>query len=309
MIVGVFPGQGNQYMGMGQDVFENHKTARLRSKYAAKVTGIDIPRISHEGTPEEQREPVNLQLITYVHSCFMHDILKEETGLDIFCYAGHSVGEYAALYAANSFSFADGARIVKKRAEFMKRDIDIQRFPDGHFLVALLGADVGEVKRLCLESGLQVALYNSPGNIVIGGHPDLIEEWEEKMPGRPRKLGVPGPFHTKYFVNAGESLKEYLKGLDLRVPEGLVYSNYTAEPYEKDIEDPILHMIYNLAEQLSNPVRWMQIIQNMPDLELAIEMGPGKSLAGMIKKTRPEVKTLSVQDMPSLESAVAELSS
>ena len=138
---GLFPGQGNQYVGMGLDLCSNFPIARDMYQKAIDVSGVDVPKLSFEGPSDEQKKTQNTQLITFVHSSIIHTLLSNLLTRNPFSdFAGHSIGEYAALYAANVFSFEDGVSIVKKRGELMSR-----KSFDEPSLVAVINADLGEL--------------------------------------------------------------------------------------------------------------------------------------------------------------------
>lgn len=328
MTVGLFPGQGNQYTGMGKDLYNSYDLVKELYDSANTITGIDVKGISFEGSEEEQKDTLNLQLITYVHSCAVYGLLDKELHAKFNYFAGHSIGEYAALYAGGAFSFGKGVVIVKRRAALMK---SISNF-DGAPLI-YLGDKKGELKKETVEDfckktngELTLALYNAPGNYVVGGDPENIKKYYDQLPGaRKIPLKVAGPFHTKHYQQIADEFRDFLKTMVFDDMKTDVWSNYIADTYIGSVGTiPASRdqLIEGLVCQLYNPVRWEQIIREIADEscleplfgigglneeyteDLFIEMGPGRSLAGMVKAiTRDmnrEVTVVSIQDLESL---------
>ncbi len=287
MICAVFPGQGNQSIGMGKDFYDGFPRAKAMYDFASDKTSIDIKGISFEGPKEVQDNILNCQLITFVNSCVMFELL----GREFDHLAGHSIGEYTALYSAEVFSFERGLEIVKKRGELM-RTVSF----GGSCMVAVIGEERETIEDFCRETegALAIALYNSPGNYVIAGTPENIDGYFDKIPGKKIKLNVTGPSHTKHCRTISEEYREFLKGFAFNEPRGIVYSNYSVGIYTKD------NIIDNLVNQLWHPVLWEQIVRNIP-CNTFVEIGPGKSLKRMIERTREGVKVLCIQKCDGLE--------
>lgn len=295
MRCGVFPGQGNQYVNMGRDLYDAFDKARAMYDLASQITGIDIKGISFEGPEDIQRETLNTQLITFVHSCVVHHLLTNDFDKVLFSqFAGHSIGEYAALVAGGVFSFEDGVRIVQKRGELMK----IISF-DKPSLVAVHGVDRQSVDDFCnneTQGELEVALYNAPGNYVIGGLPEALEKYMHEIPGRRKiPLRVSGPFHTSHYKYIADDFQDFLSKFKFKKPKVRVYSNVTAQPHKKEA------IIDKLVEQLYNPVLWEDTIRAMTCK--FFEIGPGKSLANFIVRIRENPITYLVHDLKTLEKA------
>jgi [acyl-carrier-protein] S-malonyltransferase len=298
-IFGVFPGQGNQYKGMGQDLYENFPEVREMYDKACEITGRDLMEISFNS--DQQSDPINLPLITYVHSCVVYDLLKEK--IEFSGFAGHSVGEYAALYAAGVISYEQGLEIVKKRAEIMSK-VSFS----GSCLVAVRNISKIDMEEF-LESykGLEIALCNSPVWYVIGGLPKTIDEIFNKIPGRAIRLNVSVPSHTLHMYEAAEKFRDYLDTQEFNLPEGFtVYSNFSARQYAPTKQE----VIDNLVNQICSTVCWDEEIKNIimeQETLVFVEMGPKKSLARMIREIDPNTKTISIGNVDTLEHVIQEL--
>ncbi|MBS3110037.1 ACP S-malonyltransferase [Candidatus Woesearchaeota archaeon] len=295
---GLFPGQGNQYVGMGLDLCSNFPIARDMYQKAIDVSGVDVPKLSFEGPSDEQKKTQNTQLITFVHSSIIHTLLSNLLTRNPFSdFAGHSIGEYAALYAANVFSFEDGVSIVKKRGELMSR-----KSFDEPSLVAVINADLGELSDFCQNAAggeLEISLYNAPDMFVVGGHPDMVKKHLDSLPGKKKiPLKISGPFHTHHYKDISEEFEDYLNSFTFRHPEIPVYSNVTGEHHTAD------GIRKKLAEQLYNPVLWGSIMRRLSGR--FIELGPGKSLARFKPSSGNDHSFYSVSDAESLKS-IAEI--
>ena len=275
MKCGVFPGQGNQYIGMGKEIYHFEKARQIYDA-ASEISGIDIKRISFEGTPEEQRDIVNLQLLTFVNSCAWFNLIEN----NFQELAGHSIGEYAALYASRAFSFEQGLQIVRKRGELMKK----VSFEEPS-LVLVTNTPRKELEEFCEKTGLEIALYNSPKKYVIGGTPEKIKKFTPFLKGKVIPLKVSGPFHTSMYRDVSEEFAYFLLQLDFQAPETIVYSNYSTAPFTRN------NIVKNLALQLCNPVLWEYIIEKARSDEF-VEIGPGNSLSRMIKEIRGNATTI-----------------
>ncbi|MBI5148121.1 ACP S-malonyltransferase [Candidatus Pacearchaeota archaeon] len=285
MICGVFPGQGNQFVGMGKDFYYKFDKAKEMYDISSEKTSIDIKKISFEGPEELQNDVLNLQLITFVNSCAILGVLNKK-----FDYlAGHSIGEYSALYAAGVFSFEKGLEIVKRRGELMKR-ISF----DDSCLIAILGESKENIEDFCKKTGLEIALYNNPRNYVIGGLPEEIKKHYVKIPGKKIKLDVRGPFHTKHYKEISLEYKDFLKRFEFKEPTTNVYSNYSAEVYKKE------NIMEWLTNQLWHPVLWEQIINKNPCRNF-VEIGPKNSLKKMIERIKGDARIFSIQKCEDLE--------
>lgn len=288
MRCGIFPGQGNQFTGMGLELYNSSSAARAIYDSADKITRLPIKKVSFHGTPEQQKDPVMAQLIAYTNSCAILE--TQESPFDM--YIGHSVGEYAALYAAQAMTFEDGLEALATRGSLMK--IENARLLENQnhkspFMVAMIGAELSAIEEICKKSEgrLQVALYNCPGNYVVAGLPDDIHSFGPQIAGIARKLialEVSGPIHTSLYNDLSVAFFDYLEGVDFLGPAAPVYANAAAKMYTG-----AQSVIEGLASQVCNPVKWEQTIIDIlaanPDSEF-VEMGPGNSLTGMVRRIK-----------------------
>lgn len=280
---GLFPGQANQYVGMGQSFYDDKDNLAVRQLYerASEITGKDLIGIAFDPKHAElQKQTKYTQLITALHEIAVHDTLTTALGNDHFdVYAGHSIGELVALYAAGVFeSQEDAIKIINARADVM----DSVRF-DKPALIAIRDKTREELDKLAAESPLdvQVALYNSPKSYVIAGEPDDLAQFlDEHGFKKPIPL-MNHPFHTHHYEEAAAEFEDFLRGFtfgSFRVP---VICNVEGRPYNKNT------IITYLVDQLTQPVMWEDTMQKI-EAEEFVEMGPGKSLSGMLKRIRTD---------------------
>ena len=300
----VFPGQGSQYVGMARDFYDNASVAREMFTAADGILGVPLSRICFEGPDDELRQTKNTQPAIFLHSVVAARFI---TSLSPDMVAGHSLGEYSALVAAEAISFEDGLRLVRLRGELMQRAGEQQKGT----MAAIVGLASEAVELLCREAAatgvVQPANFNSPGQIVISGSVEGVHQAMEISRRRGAKivkeLVVSGAFHSPLMESAREGLREALDRTtisDARIP---LYANVTAEPVTRSSEIREL-----LFRQLTNPVRWEQTIRSMvrDGAVRFVEIGPGKVLQGLAKRTEALVKTAGVDkyaDIASLETA------
>jgi [acyl-carrier-protein] S-malonyltransferase len=298
----VFPGQGSQYVGMARDFFDTAPVAREMIAAADGILGVPLSRICFEGPDDELRQTKNTQPAIFLHSVVAARLV---TSLSPDMVAGHSLGEYSALVAAKAISFEDGLRLVRLRGELMQRAGELQKGT----MAAIVGLAPEAVEAICKEAAttgiVQPANFNSPGQIVISGSVEGVHKAMELSRERGAKmvkeLVVSGAFHSPLMESAREGLRDALDRTtigDARIP---VYANVTAEPVTRASEIREL-----LFRQLTNPVRWEQTIRSMvrDGAVRFVEIGPGKVLQGLAKRTEPAVKTSGIDkfaDIASLE--------
>jgi len=289
----VFPGQGSQYVGMGKDFYEQNPRARELFQRADDVLGFSLSKICFEGPEEELRQTKNTQPAIFLHSVIAA-VLYEGTPASMA--AGHSLGEYSALVYAKALTFEDGLRLVRLRGELMhKAGMEWKGT-----MAAVLGLSPESVNTICenaSEAGVvQVANFNSPGQIVISGSVGGVRKAMElaKLAGAKlaKELPVSGAFHSPLMESAQEGLKRGLASatiVDASIP---VYSNVTARPVQR--AGRIREMLY---QQLTHPVRWEETIINMSadGATTFVELGPGKVLQGLIKRIRAGANVLGVE--------------
>lgn len=277
----VFPGQGAQYPGMGKDLYEASSVAKEMFNQANEILGFDITKIMFEGTEEELKQTKVTQPAVFLHSTILAAYLGKNFQPDMV--AGHSLGEFSALVAAKGLSFEDGLKLVSKRAMAMQKACEATPST----MAAILGLEDEIIEKVCAEiHGVVVpANYNCPGQLVISGEVQAIEEACDKLSemGAKRALILPvgGAFHSPLMEPAKKELEEAINATNFVNPICPIYQNVTASAVSdaNEIKD-------NLIIQLTSPVRWTQTMQQMikDGCNSVIEVGPGKVLQGLFKK-------------------------
>lgn len=297
----VFPGQGSQCVGMGKDLAESFEVAADVFKRADAALGYSISELCFNGPDDDLKRTVNTQPALFVTSAAACEVARTK-GISPAFAAGHSVGEYAALYAAGAFSLEEGLKIVQTRARLMQ---DAAQANPGT-MAAILGLSADQVcevvERASCAGVVAAANFNSPIQTVISGEAAAVAKASEIASEMGAKrvvpLNVSGGFHSPLMQGAAESLLEALKASqidDLTVP---VVANYTAsfETTAAEIRD-------NLSKQITGSVRWVESIRKTLDAgaEAFIELGPGNVLAGLIKRIAPDAEIVSVGDREMIE--------
>jgi len=287
----LYPGQASQYVGMGKDIVEHSPIARSLFEEANHIMNADLMRICFDGPEEELRQTKFTQPAIFVHSIALTRILN----ISIDAAAGHSLGEYSALVAANALTFQDGLRLVKKRGELMQESG--VRAPGS--MAAVIGAEESMVREVCVEVSssaiVQAANFNSPGQIVISGSNEGITVAMELLKARGvrlvKKLPVSGAFHSSLMQYAQDELGSVLKNTPIADARFPVYTNATAEPVTKAKE--IREMLFR---QVTSPVLWEMSMRNMvrDGIEKYFECGPGTVLQGLLKRISPESSCVSI---------------
>lgn len=294
----LFPGQGSQYVGMGKDFYEKSEEARRLFAQADDVLGFSLSRLCFEGPEDQLRLTSNTQPALLTVSYIAYRLL----GIQPEVAAGHSLGEYSALVAAGSLSFADGLRLVANRGRYM-----MEAMPPGTgTMAAVIGLDYKTIENglARVEKGIvQIANWNSEEQVVIAGEKGAVEEALEILkPPRFVYLQVSGPFHTSLMKPAAERLKADLEKVSLKDPKFPVISNYTAREMRTASE-----VRESLSQQITSTVLWYPSMQRLAEwgVEEAVELGPGKVLTGLLKRASrnwtkiPEL--YNIEDMASLE--------
>ncbi|HFK5506236.1 ACP S-malonyltransferase [Elizabethkingia anophelis] len=285
----VFPGQGSQFVGMGLDLYDSRKEIKDLMESANDILGFDILSTMFKGTDEDLKKTKVTQPAIFIHSVAA---VKAVDALGAQMVAGHSLGEFSALVANGVLSFEDGLRLVSKRALAMQAACDAN--PSS--MAAILGLDDDKVEEICasVEGIVVPANYNCPGQLVISGETKAVEEAMVKLKeaGAKRALLLPvnGAFHSPLMQPAQEELAEAINTTKFSKPIIPVYQNITTTA----VSDPD-EIKANLIKQLTGPVKWTQSVRNMikDGATNFVEVGPGKTLQGLIRKIDSAVETSS----------------
>jgi len=280
----VFPGQGAQYSGMGKELYDNNEEARAMFERANEILGFRITDIMFDGSNESLRQTKVTQPAVFLHSVVLAKVLDVEPS----AVAGHSLGEFSALVVAGALSFEEGLQLVAKRAVAMQRACELEQGT----MAAVLRLPDATIEQICEDvDGVVVAAnYNCPGQLVISGAVDAVNEACVKMKeaGARRALVLPvgGAFHSPLMEPARKELAEAIEQADFKTPICPIYQNVDALPHTLPEE-----IKANLIAQLTAPVRWTQIVENMAadGVESFVELGPGEVLKGLISKITADV--------------------
>lgn len=286
----IFPGQGAQFVGMGKDLYENSPLAKELFEKANEVIGFRISDIMFSGTDEELKQTNVTQPAIFLHSVILAKVLGDDFQPNMV--AGHSLGEFSALVAANALSFEDGLKLVIARANAMQKACEIQPST----MAAILGLADEVVEQICaeVEEVVVPANYNCPGQLVISGTIEGIDKACEKLTAagakRALKLNVGGAFHSPLMEPAKVELQEAIEATAINAPVCPIYQNVNALP----TSDPAV-IKENLIAQLTGAVRWTQTATNMiaDGGNDFVEVGPGNVLQGLVKKVSRDVQTSS----------------
>lgn len=287
----VFPGQGAQYVGMGKDLYEASSEAKDLFNKANKILGFNITDIMFDGTDEDLRQTKVTQPAIFLHSVILARLLGENFKPDML--AGHSLGEFSALVAGGAMSFEDGLKLVSKRALAMQKACELQPST----MAAIVGMEDAEVEKIISKIKDEVVVaanYNCPGQLVISGTDKGIDIAIELLTAagarRALKLNVGGAFHSPLMDSAKKELAEAIAKTKFSTPVCPIYQNVTAQ----SVKDPDI-IKENIIAQLTSPVRWTQIMNNMiaGGMSSYVEVGPGKVLQGLLKKVNRKIITSS----------------
>lgn len=302
----IFPGQGSQYVGMGKEFYENLPICREVYDLASEVTGLDLPKLCFtENEQIHQTEYTQICMLATETAIYM---ALEQNGYQPDVTAGLSLGEYGALVASGVMTAEEAFEVVRKRGIYMQ-----QAVPTGGAMAAVLGLDGGKIEQICeqteeqMQLAVSVANYNCPGQIVISGKEEAVQAAGEacKEAGAKRvvPLKVSGPFHSKLLTDAGKQLREALNKVEIRENFVPYIANVTADYVTEQTQVKPL-----LESQIYSPVRWQQTIERMlaDGVDEFVEIGPGKTLSGFIKKINRNVKVCNIDKMEDFVRFVAE---
>jgi [acyl-carrier-protein] S-malonyltransferase len=286
----VFPGQGAQFSGMGSDLYEKYEIARKMFEEANSILGFDITKLMFTGSDEDLKQTKVTQPAIFLHSVILAAVQGDSFRPDMV--AGHSLGEFSALVANRTLSFAEGLTLVSKRAQAMQKACEVRPST----MAAILGLDDNIVEEVCasIDEIVVPANYNSPGQIVISGSVEgidtAIELLKAKGAKRALKLAVSGAFHSPLMEPARQELEKAIQSASFSNPVCPVFQNVNASPST----DPDI-IRRNLVSQLTSPVRWTQTVKNMISAGASsfTEVGPGNVLQGLIKKVDKDIETIS----------------
>ena len=304
----LFPGQGAQSIGMAKDLYENYQEVRDIYENVHKITGVDIKKITFDGTEQELSKTQNTQIAVLTMSLAILKLL-EKKGINAEISAGLSLGEYTALIYSKCISFEDGVELVKKRGEYMQNLL-----PEGDWaMAAILGLEDEKVEEVCKKvvDGFVVPVnYNTQGQVVISGEKTAVEQAEiiakEMGAKKVRILKTSGPFHTKKLIEASNALRKDLEKININKFKTKVVKNINGDIYkdEENIKDI-------LAEHMISPVKFSKCLETMlkMGIDTFVEIGPGKTLSGFVKriKTEKEIKIYNICDVKSLENTLKEI--
>ena len=293
----IFPGQGAQYIGMGKDFYEKYEAAREVYELAGRATGLDVAALCFE-----ENDQLNITEYTQIAMLATEvAILKvlEQKGLKADYCAGLSLGEYGALAAARVMELEDLFRLIRSRGIYMQ-----EAYPTGGAMTAVLGLDADTIREICesTEGIVSIANDNCPGQIVITGEENAVQAAAAKLQEAGAKRCVPlkvsGPFHSQLLAGAGEKLAEKLADVAVQDPVIPYLCNVEAAPVTDSARVKEL-----LAKQVSGTVRWRETMERMlaDGVDTFIEIGPGKTLTGFLRKISRDVTVYNVEKVEDLE--------
>ncbi len=305
----VFPGQGSQQVGMGQELAQAFPACRAVFEEADRALGFALSKLCFEGPEAELQLTANTQPAILAASLAAHRALAGR-GVRPARVAGHSLGEYSALVAAGTLTLADAVKTVRRRGEYMQEAVPVGQGA----MAAILGLDGDAVEKACREAAqgevVSPANLNSPGQVVIAGHATAVDRaiglCKTAGAKRAMKLNVSAPFHCALMKPAQDRLAPELAALSFRDPDVPLVNNVDARAVRTGAEARD-----GLVRQVSGAVRWQQSVEQLAreGVTTFVEVGPGTVLGGLVKKIAKDAKVLSVQDPASLEQTLTALTS
>ena len=303
----LFPGQGAQVVGMGKDIYEKYDEAKKIYEEASKISGMDIKKLCFEGPEEELNKTENTQIAILTTSLAILEVLKSK-GIEAEITCGLSLGEYCALIYSGMISFEDGIKLIKKRGYYMGNLI-----PDEEYsMAAVIGLDSTKIEEICnelKESGKFVvpANYNCSTQTVVSGEKEAVEIAIEKLKEAGAKRVIPlktsGPFHTEKLIEAKQAYEKELENVTFNKGNVKVIKNLDGNYYNE--EDNVKEI---LAKHIISSVRFDKAIKLMQEenVDEYVEIGPGRTLTGFVRKDNKEAKTYNINSLESLEKYLEE---
>ncbi len=301
----IFPGQGSQIVGMGKEFFDKYQIVKKLFQEADDVLNFKISKMILEGPKENLNLTVNTQPAIYLVSYSIFKVIKEEFNINLNeakYFAGHSLGEYSALSCAGYLDFSKTIKILRVRGEAMQNSV-----PKGEGgMLAVLGTQINEIENILRDNEkqfrAQIANDNSDGQVVLSGRTtdlDLLSTFLKNLKIKNIKLPVSAPFHCDLMANATEIMKQELDKIEFKESKNKLISNVTAN----EVKD-VIDLKSLLISQIEKRVRWRESIINMINygINQFIEIGPGKVLAGLVKRINNNVKIISINSQSDIES-------
>lgn len=298
----LFPGQGSQAVGMGKDLYDNFEAAKNVFDSADKILGKSITTLCFEGPEENLKQTVNTQPCIVTMSIAALEALKSQLDITPTFTAGHSLGEYCAMYCSGVMNLETTLKAIQKRADLMGAT-------KGGAMAAILNAPEGSLEKALKEASevgyVDVANYNSPAQVVITGDENAVKKagelFSEAGARRVVPLAVSGAFHSKFMEEAGHEFASFVQDLDMENAQVPVFTNVDAQATMLSAE-----FKNKMPKQIYSSVHWTQTIENMikDGVDTFIEIGPGKVLAGLNRKIDSSVKSYNIYDKESLESTI-----
>ncbi|HPK54234.1 MAG TPA: ACP S-malonyltransferase [Smithellaceae bacterium] len=298
----VFPGQGTQHTGMGSSLFAEFASVRDAFERAGSVLGVDMRRLCFEGSQEELNLTVNTQIAVLTLNIALYGVFKEKTAINPAVLAGHSLGEYAALYASGAVAFDDVFRLVQARAVYHQEAVSL----GAGAMAAIIGMDDEAVESICAEVNnprelVAVAIHNAPAQVVVSGHTGAVEKVmraaKQKGAMTTVRLPISVPCHCRLLQSAADRFAEKLADIG--------FHDFTA-PVIPNCDPEVFYTRENarelLCRQIVSPVKWRQTVEKMAALgvETIVEIGPKRTLCGLIKRISKKMQLYSVEDVASL---------
>ena len=298
----LFPGQGSQAVGMGKDLYDNFEAAKNVFDSADKILGKSITTLCFEGPEENLKQTFNTQPCIVTMSIAALEALKSQLDITPTFTAGHSLGEYCAMYCSGVMNLETTLKAIQKRADLMGAT-------KGGAMAAILNAPEGSLEKALKEASevgyVDVANYNSPAQVVITGDENAVKKAGELLSEagarRVVPLAVSGAFHSKFMEEAGHEFASFVQDLDMENAQVPVFTNVDAQATMLSAE-----FKNKMPKQIYSSVHWTQTIENMikDGVDTFIEIGPGKVLAGLNRKIDSSVKSYNIYDKESLESTI-----